>query len=317
MRGGVFMAKNKVQFQKGFALTKFNRRFSREAQCWQVVFHYRYPRGFVCTHCNDTCFYKIKRGQNIQCTGCRRQYSLRAGSIMQHSKLPFRIWFLAIYLISQNKKSISSLALKRYLDVSYNTAWLLHQKIMHALQYEDNSALLQGIIQVDDGYLGGKRSGVRGRGAKGKQAFLTALTLQNGKPDQAKLSLVHGFTYDQIAKWRDKYIAPFSTVYTDGLPAFRAFKTHNINHIVVNTSRNPQARDNLFLCINTLMGNLKRYILGIHHAIRAHRIARYLAAFAWRFNHRYDLKHAFNQALSNVFKQSPFTLRNFRDELCT
>lgn len=107
---------------------------------------------------------------------------------MQDTKLSFCAWFLAIYLISQSKKSISSLALKRFLGVHCKTAWGMQQKIMHAFQTSDDVNALQGIIPIDDGYLGGKRSGVRGRGAKGKQAFITALTIKNGKPDQLKLS---------------------------------------------------------------------------------------------------------------------------------
>lgn len=301
--------------QKGFSLAKFNQKYGREAQCWQALFKYKYPLGFICSRCECPVFYKIKRGQCLQCKQCNKQHSLRTGTLMQNTKLPFQVWFLAIYLISQSKKSISSLALKRFLGVHYETAWGIHLKIMHAFKESDDVSPLQGIIHVDDGYLGGKRSGVRGRGAKGKQAFITALTIKNGKPDQLKLTLLKTFSHKTIASWREKNIAPFSKVYSDGLPAFTALKAKDIKHIVVNISKSPQEKDGLFMAINTIMGNLKRYLLGIHHAVRAHRVARYLSAFAWRFNNRYHLKSAFDNALTTILNQKPFTFLDFKLEL--
>ncbi len=69
------------------------------------------------------------------------------------------------------------------------------------------------------------------------------------------------------------------------------------------------------MVINTVMGNLKRYILGIHHAVRAHRVARYLSAFAQRFNNCYNLKDDFSNALTTVINQKPYTLFEFKLEL--
>ncbi len=86
------------------------------------------------------------------------------------------------------------------------------------------------------------------------------------------------FSYANIAK--EKNIAEFSTVFSDGLPAFSALKDENIEHIAINISKNPQEKDGLFMAINTIMGNLKLYILDIHHAVKAHRVTRYLSAFA-------------------------------------
>ena len=295
----------------------FNKKYGQERQCWQALYTHRYPQGFICNRCEHPEFYKIRRGQTLQCRQCGRQHSLRTGTIMQNTKLPFRVWFLAIFLISQSKKSISSLALMRHLGVQYNTAWLLHQKIMHALKQSDDQYVLEGVIHIDDGYLGGKRSGVRGRGAKGKQAFLTALSFKNGKSDKLKRSLLNTFSHKNICQWREKNIANFSRVFSDGLAAFSAIKTETIEHIEVNISQNPQEKDGLFLAINTIMGNLKRYLLGIHHAVRAHRVARYLSSFAWRFNRRYNLKHAFYEAISTVFDQPPYTATDFLHELFT
>ena len=65
------------------------------------------------------------------------------------------------------------------------------------------------------------------------------------------------------------------------------------------------------------MGNLKCYLLGMHHAIRVDNLARYLAAFAWRFNHRYDLKQAFRDGLNYIKATRPLTLKSVGHVLCT
>ena len=79
-------------------------------------------------------------------------------------------------------------------------------------------------------------------------------------------------------------------MYLDSLSRFTGLKSDEITHEAVNISANPDAKDQLFKAINTIMGHLKRYLLGIHHTVRVDNLIRYLAAFIWRFNHRYDLK---------------------------
>ena len=79
------------------------------------------------------------------------------------------------------------------------------------------------------------------------------------------------------------------TVYRVSLSGFAGAQVGcNHTHKSVNISASPATKDQLLQAINTIIGNLKRYLLGIHHAIRVDNLARYLAAFAWRFNYRYD-----------------------------
>ena len=232
------MTKNKVQFQKWFSLLQFNRKHGQEKQFWQALFKHQYSQGFVCSRCQHPHYYQIKRGQNLQCQQCNRQ----------HSKLPFRLWFLAIYLITQSKKSISSFALMRDLNVHYNTAWLLQQKSMHAPKQQVKTLITRSIIYVADNYWGGRRRGSRGRGAKAKQAFITALSLKDGKPDQLKFALLKSFSYQEIRRWRANNIAAESSVFSDALPAFPAIKTSNRKHIALNISNNPQGKRQSFSC---------------------------------------------------------------------
>ncbi|WP_143001944.1 IS1595 family transposase, partial [Nitrosomonas mobilis] len=163
------MAMNRIQFQSGLSMLKFLKDFGTEVQCEQALEVARWSDGFHCPRCNGAAYYVIRDGirKVFQCRACRHQTSLIAGTVFQGTKLPLTVWFLAIYLVSQAKTGLSSLALKRQLGVSYPTAWLIHHKLMQAMANREERYVLDGRIQVDDAYLGGERAGGKaGRGSE-------------------------------------------------------------------------------------------------------------------------------------------------------
>lgn len=95
----------------------------------------RWAEGFRYPRCEGADHYALRDGPRkaFQCTGCRHQVSLIAETIFQGTKLPLTTWFLAINLISQAKTGLSAFAMKRQLDVSYLTAWLIHRKLMQVM----------------------------------------------------------------------------------------------------------------------------------------------------------------------------------------
>ncbi|WP_419638905.1 IS1595 family transposase [Thiolapillus sp.] len=97
------------------------------------------------------------------------------GTLFQASKLPLTTWFLAIYLITQAKNGVSALELMRSLGISWRAAWRLKHKILRAMLEQEADRVLRGRVEVDDAYLGGTRSGKRGRGAAGKRPFVIAV----------------------------------------------------------------------------------------------------------------------------------------------
>jgi transposase-like protein len=167
---------NKIQFQDGMSLHDFMAQYGAEEQCIQALVKLRWPRGFQCSRCAGVSCYRIETAGRplFQCRACRHQSSLTVGTLMESSKLALRKWFLAIYIISQAKTGISSLALKRHLGVDYRTAWLVHQKLLHAMSEADSKRVLHGEVVVDDAYLGGERPGTTGRGSANKVPFVAA-----------------------------------------------------------------------------------------------------------------------------------------------
>ncbi|WP_043648228.1 transposase, partial [Chitinilyticum litopenaei] len=130
---------NGIQFQKGLSLPEFVASYGTEAQCQAALIKARWPDGFRCPHCQHPLAYEFQHGHHRywQCRSCQHQTSLRAGTIMEQSKLTLRTWMLAIYLVTQAKTNIAALALRRQLGISWKAAWLLKHKLMEAMRQRE------------------------------------------------------------------------------------------------------------------------------------------------------------------------------------
>ncbi len=304
------MAMNRIQFQSGLSLPQFMRSFGTEAQCEEAVKVARWPQGFVCPRCDGSAHYVVGHGARklFQCNACRHQASLTAGSLFANTKLPLTTWFLAIYLISQAKTGLSSLALMRQLGVSYPTAWLMHQKINAAMVQGDAAHRLEGTVQLDDAYLGGERTGGKvGRGSENKVPFVAAVSLNDhGHPLYLKLTPVVGFTSQAIGQWAKTNLLPTTVVISDGLGCFAAVADAGCLHMpIVVGSRKPRDLPD-FTWVNTVLGNLKTSLSGALHAFNFRKYATsYLAAFAYRFNRRFDLPGLFARLIVDVSRGKP------------
>lgn len=161
-----------------------------------MLFKARWPNSFRCEKCdNDTTYCHIKSRRTFQCNRCKQQTSLKSNTLFHSSNVPLTKWFLAIHLITQNENGQSSVGLKRYFGVTYETAWRIKHKLMQAMAEKDSKQKLAGLIIIDEAYLGIKSSGKRGRGSENKQPFIAAVSLNaEGHPRNVKFSPVKSFT---------------------------------------------------------------------------------------------------------------------------
>lgn len=299
------MPMNRIQFQRGVPLPEFFARYGSEAQCEAALTALRWPAGFRCPRCDASTYYAV--GRLYQCRTCRHQTSLTAGTVMDSTKLPLRIWFLAIYLISQDKTGLSSLALKRQLGTSYRTAWLIHHKLMATMAAHDAMQPLSGSVQIDDAYLGGEHPGTVGRADPAKVPIVAAVaTNQSGHPMRIKLSVVTGFTRAAITYWARANLLPGCDVRSDGLSCFSGVIDAGCAHsYIVVGDRKPRDLPQ-FTWVNTVLGNLKTAISGGHKAFKFAKYASsYLGAFAYRFNGRFDLPSLLRGLFSHAAASQP------------
>jgi transposase-like protein len=217
------------------------------------------------------------------CYSCGYQFSVLAGTIFHDSHLPLRKWFLAVLLIVEAKKGISSRQLKRMLGTSHKTAWYLSHRIRAAMK-DAYPFPLKGIIEVDETFVGGKVRGM-GQGYRGNKATVVGAVQREGKivlqvaPDATRKTL-HGFIRANTAPDTE-------AIYTDEWAAYRGIGDHDTRHETVNHRAEEWVRGDVHT--NTVEGVwslLKRSIIGSFHQVSLKHLDAYLDELEWRFNNR-------------------------------
>jgi hypothetical protein len=285
------MARNRVQHQSGLSMAEFNRLYGSEEACHAALVRMRWPNGFACTACGGARHSYARKRRVFQCSACREQTTVKAGTIFHKSKTPLTKWFLAIHLLTCSKNDIAALELARQLDVKWDTAWLIKQKLMEAMRQRNSIYRLEGNVQVDDAYLGGERPrkpGKSGRGAEGKIPFVAAVAIRDGKPVHAQFRRVPAFTKEAVRDWAKAGVAPGSYAFSDGLSCFLGLAEAGLKHVPVVTGGGRPV-DPIFKWVNIGLGNIKSAITGTCRSLDTRHADRYLAAYEWRYNRRFDL----------------------------
>ena len=306
------MAKSRIQFQKGMSFGEFLESYGTEDQCRKAVFRMRWPEGFRCPKCGGERCCLIKTRGSYQCSGCGYQASVISGTIFHSTKVPLTKWFLAIYLLTQGKKGVSTIELGRHLGVSQNTAWAMKHKLMHVMFERDKGKKLRGDIEADDSYLGGeRRGGKRGRGSEGKIPFVVAVEKsEEGHPKRIKLQVLPGFRKKAVERWAKDHLEAGSCVTTDGLNCFRGVIGAGCSHQEIVVGEKRKSIDiSEFNWVNTVLGNLKKTLSGTYHSMSPKHVQRYLSEFEYRFNRRYDLKGILPRLLYSSVRTKPMPLR--------
>src|SRR5206468_4029536 len=196
--------------------------FDTEVECRAYMEELRWPDGIRCPRCNGETISRIVKRDQFDCDSCRYQFSVTCGTIFHDSHLPLPKWFAAVYLMCESRKGISANQLKRTLKVSYKTAWYLCHRIRKAIE-ENAPKQLNGVVEVDETYIGGRYDRRRKRGPYEKQVVMGMIE-RDGKfeartiPTASKQILV-GIIRERVAQ--------SATVFTDEWPAYKSVKkTH-------------------------------------------------------------------------------------------
>ena len=266
--------------------------YGNDKKCRQYLEALRWADGIKCPRCGSDKTSHIEKRDQYDCDQCRYQFSITAGTIFHDSHLPIWKWFLAIYLMTESKKGISANQLKRSLGVSYKTAWYLCHRVRKAMEDVTSKPKLDGIVEVDETFIGGRYDKRRKRGPWEKQPVM-GLLQRNGSfeartiPTTGKRILV-GIINDRIDKK--------ATIMTDELRAYKSLNK-TFNHESVNHRKEEWARGNVHTNnIENAWSLFKRSIVGSYHQISTKHMDAYLDEFEWRFNNR-DNKYLFRDTL--------------------
>jgi transposase-like protein len=264
---------------------EFERQFATEEACRLYLEQLRWADGFRCPRCGGTEAWRIGRGLWL-CRRCRRQTSVTVGTVFDRSRLPLTLWFRAMWHVTNQKNGASALTIQRLLGLgSYQTAWAWLHKLRRAMVRPGRDCL-EGVVEADESYLGGEKSGQRGRGARGKALVLLAVQRPPGDEiGRIRLAHVSDASGPSLVPALETMVTPGSEIKTDGWVGYNDLESRGYRHTVVR--RSAEIGQDLLPACHRVASLLKRWLLGTHQgAVRPEYLAYYLDEFTFRFNRR-------------------------------
>ena len=181
------------------SLGEFSSWFGTDADCLDYLEWLRWPDGFVCADCGHAGGWRLG-DRRWMCSACGARSSATAGTIFDRTRTPLTVWFMACWLFATQKDGISALSLQRALEIgSYQTAWAMLHRLRSVL-VRPGRELLNGVVEVDETYIGGEEPGLSGGRAKGKKALVGIAVERDRAPRLRALS-------DVVATRRVKRVA--------------------------------------------------------------------------------------------------------------
>jgi len=287
------MTKKSPSASPEFSVREFFQRFPDEQACLEHIMAVRFGGTLIdCPKCGvEGQFHKLRDRRVYACPNCLFQIAPTANTILHDTRTPLVSWFYAMYLFCTTRHGVSGKELQRQLGVTYKTAWRMGQQIRQlAMKAEGFDALLAGHVELDEAYVGGRRSGgKRGRGAPGK-TIVMGLAERGGRikavviPNVKKETL-RGVVLENVERG--------SAVSTDELYSYNLLEGDGYKHGAVKHGRKEYAfydyRKGETFHVNTVEGFwrlFKASVRSTHVQISSKYMARYLSEFTFRANHR-------------------------------
>ena len=286
-------------------LIEFQDRFPDEESCWQYLRSVRWPHGFRCPRCQgrESSFIQTRRLE--QCRRCRYQASVTAGTVLHRSRVGLRVWLLGIFFVARHKKGISALQFQRDTGLgSYQTAWTLMHKLRSSLGRR-TGALLSGLVEADEAFVGGPRSGKRGRGAFNKSLVAVVIERRAHSAGSVQFDVVPDGSWDSLGPFvRGVIEGANTTVLTDGWVGYRPLAESGVDHEPT-AQHSPVRASELLPWVHVAISNLKTWLRGTFHGVSHKHLARYLAEFAYRFNRRWREDQLFQFVARRAVRGEP------------
>lgn len=258
--------------------------FRDELACRDYLARLRWPQGFICPRCQGRDAWLTARSLH-HCRQCGHQTSVTAGTLFADTNLSLRLWFEAVWHVTSQKYGASALGMQRTLGLgSYHTAWNWLHKLRRAMVRPGRDRLA-GVVEADEIYIGGPRSGKRGRGAAGKSLVLVMVQENPQGLGRIRLARVPDASAASLEPAIEHAVAPGSEVRTDDWSGYRRLTSLGYRHTVVRAEA--VVGENLLPLANRVASLLKRWLLGTHQgAVRPAHLDYYLDEFTFRFNRR-------------------------------
>ena len=300
----------------------FFSKYPNENSCKKAFKKQREKEGVICKKCNNTDHYWLKSKELYECKSCGFRMSLKSGTLLENSKLPYQYWFITIHLMTATKKSISALEMQAQLGHKYyEPIWAMMHKIRRVLSERDNTYKLDDNVELDEGFYSisfsfeineftGKRESIkRGKGTQRKAKVLVMASYNKiprskfndkkyktqKKLKYIKMKVVDDLSSNTINSEVKKSISKDTIVHTDAYKSYNKLPDVIENHCSYNLQHDNS--NDVLPWVHKAITNSKNLLKAIHHCINPDYLQNYLDEFCYKHNRRTFKNRVFERAL--------------------
>jgi hypothetical protein len=280
-------------------LLQFIKKFPNEQSCKAHFIESRIQQGIECKKCSTIEHYWLKSKCQFQCKRCKFRTTLRSGTILQSSKLPYKYWYITAHLMSSTKKGFSAHEVQRQLGHNrYEPIWLMMQKVRTAMGKSERNSVLKGMVEMDEAYISThtpkklKERLKRGKGSQKKQKIMVmaeSFPLENNQGFTSKfcgkfsMQVNKSELKEAVNEMVSKTINSKTILFTDMAKSYVDLNKIVDTHIMEKSS---VSWDSTLQWSHIAIANLKRNLLGVYHFVKNENLQGYLDEFCYKLNRR-------------------------------
>lgn len=281
-----------------YTIQKFNKDYPDDAACLDWLHARLNPNGIECIKCGKvTKHHRVHSRPSYSCDICGHHVHPTAGTIFEKSTTPLRLWFYAIFLMASTRAGISAKQLERELGVTYKTAWRMFKQIRMMMTETEP---LEGIVEIDETYVGGVQKGLIGGRAMSKNK--TAVLGMVERKGRARTKTLDTVSTPAVIPHIREHVDTGAIIMTDQLNAYNVlpqigYEHHRILHNkeyvhgVIHTNS-----------VEGFWSIMKLGIKAVYRHVKPKYLQYYADEYSFRYSHRKDTEPMFKILLSQVRK---------------
>lgn len=303
-------------------ISEFRNQFPDEDTCRQYLEKAIWHQGRICPHCNNKKSWPLSGASTrkglYECSGCGKQFTVTTKTPLHSTKLPLKTWLMAMYFMVNSSKGVSSVFLAKWIGVRQKTAWKVGHAIRAMMKAHGNAiAPLDGIVELDEKYLGGKPRFEHGVvHPRGKGTSKSCIHVAVKRHGEAKAEVVNSDSYADLAPRVAAVVSPDAHVMTDQLSTYKAIGKEYSAHDSVNHGSKEFSRDGIHVnTAESFNAVLERAKQGVFHYLSKRHLTRYVGEIQFRWNNRDPIKKIAKNGISKIVMRAKPILEQLNNVL--
>ncbi len=269
---------------------EFNTRFNTEEACINYLEQLRWPNGISCSHCNHDKVW-VTRAGNYKCASCRKRTTALSNTIFHKNRISLIDWTNAAWYMTEQQAGINAKTLSEKLNIRMQTAWVMLHRYRYVMQQANSYIKLTGTVEVDETFVGGSKSGAKGRGAAGKEIVVIAAEQLSKGSGNIRMAVSPTASGKDLMRFIKPPVEKGSEIKTDTWKGYYQVKKKGYDHTVINMSASPSPAHVKMPLVHQVASAFDHWWLGTYHgSMSAEHLDAYLAEFCFRQNRRANNK---------------------------